>query len=104
MLIYEMDRQRHALADDRESFTLRFINARLAPVKNRDERFTMSSAISYLTGGFLVSLLVTLNMTWNQRLPGLVGPLLVAVCLAGLVACRLYTARNQPHWHDPHEA
>lgn len=63
----------------------------------------MSSAISYLTGGFLVSLLVTLNMTWNQRLPGMVGPALIVACLAGLVACRLYTARNLPRRHDPRE-
>lgn len=63
----------------------------------------MSSAISYLTGGFLVSLLVSLNMTWHQRLPGLLGPALIAVCLAGLVACRVYTAKNQPHWQDPRE-
>jgi len=64
----------------------------------------MSSAISYFTGGFLVSLLVVLNMTWNQRLPGLLGPALIVLSLVGLAACRLYTARNQPRQQDPQEA
>ncbi|KUM30983.1 hypothetical protein AQ436_15760 [Arthrobacter sp. EpRS66] len=64
----------------------------------------MGSAISYLAGGFLVTLLVALNMTWNQRLPGLLGPALIVLGLAGLAACRLYTARVLPRRQDPRQA
>jgi hypothetical protein len=56
----------------------------------------MSSAISYLTGGFLVSLLVAFNLTWSQHVPGLLGSVAVLVSFLGLVSCVLYATRKTP--------
>lgn len=53
----------------------------------------MSSAISYLTGGFLVALLVSLNMTWSQHLPGFLGLIAALISLVGLISCVLYATR-----------
>jgi hypothetical protein len=56
----------------------------------------MSSATCYLTGGFLVSLLVAFNLTWSKHLPGLLGSAAVLVSLLGLVSCVLYATRSTP--------
>ncbi len=81
-------------------FTLLVHSASLAIVKYRDERFTMSSAISYLTGGFLVALLVTLNMTWTQYLHGISGPIAVTLSLVGFLSCLYVATRATPQAHQ----
>ncbi len=60
----------------------------------------MSSAISYLTGGFLVSLLVAFNLTWSKHLPGLFGSVAVLVSFLGLISCVLYAIRKTPRSHN----
>ena len=56
----------------------------------------MSSAISYLTGGFLVALLVSLNMTWTQYLPAFIGIAAVLFSLLGLATCVFCATRVSP--------
>ena len=75
-------------------------SARLTTVKYRDERFTVNSAISYLTGGFLVALLVTLNMTWTQYLHGISGPIAVTLSLVGFLSCLYVATRATPQAHQ----
>lgn len=53
--------------------------------------------MSYLTGGFLVALLVTLNLTWTQHLPGLIGSAAVLFSILGLTSCIMYATRLAPN-------
>lgn len=40
-----------------------------------------------------MALLVSLNMTWSQHLPGFLGLIAALISLVGLISCVLYATR-----------